>query len=32
VLAEDPFEIQPEKIKDLNVEMTLVGGEVKYQA
>jgi predicted amidohydrolase YtcJ len=32
VLAEDPFEIQPEKIKDLKVEMTLVGGEVKYQA
>jgi len=32
VLAEDPFAIQPEKIKDLKVEMTLVGGEVKYQA
>ena len=32
VLAEDPFEIQGEKIKDLKVEMTLVGGEVKYQA
>ncbi len=32
VLAEDPFEIQPETIKDLKVEMTLVGGEVKYQA
>ena len=32
VLAEDPFEVQPEKIKDLKVEMTLVGGEVKYQA
>jgi predicted amidohydrolase YtcJ len=32
VLAEDPFEIQPERIKDLKVEMTLVGGEVKYQA
>jgi predicted amidohydrolase YtcJ len=31
VLAEDPFEIQAEKIKDLKVEMTLVGGEVKYQ-
>jgi predicted amidohydrolase YtcJ len=30
VLAEDPFEIQPERIKDLKVEMTLVGGEVKY--
>jgi len=32
VVAEDPFEIQPEKIKDLKVEMTLVGGEIKYQA
>jgi predicted amidohydrolase YtcJ len=32
VLAEDPFEIQPERIKDIKVEMTLVGGEVKYQA
>ena len=32
VLAEDPYEIQAEKIKDLKVEMTLVGGEVKYQA
>ncbi len=32
VLAEDPFDIQPERIKDLKVEMTVVGGEVKYQA
>ncbi|MGH7825736.1 MAG: amidohydrolase [Candidatus Binatia bacterium] len=32
VLAEDPFEIQPEKIKDLKVEMTIAGGEIKYQA
>jgi predicted amidohydrolase YtcJ len=32
VLAEDPFEIQAETIKDLKVEMTLVGGEIKYQA
>lgn len=32
VLAEDPFEVQPEKIKDLKVEMTIVGGEIKYQA
>jgi len=32
VLAEDPFEIQPERIKDLKVEMTIVGGEIKYQA
>jgi predicted amidohydrolase YtcJ len=32
VLAEDPFKIESEKIKDLQVEMTIVGGEVKYQA
>jgi predicted amidohydrolase YtcJ len=31
VLAEDPFEIQAERIKDLKVDMTLVGGEIKYQ-
>ena len=32
VLAEDPFAVQPEKIRELKVEMTMVGGEVKYQA
>jgi len=32
VLADDPFAIEPEKIKDLKVELTLVGGEIKYQA
>lgn len=32
VLAEDPFEVPPERIKDIPVEMTIVGGEVKYQA
>jgi hypothetical protein len=32
VLAQDPFAVAPEKIRELNVEMTLVGGEVKYQA
>jgi len=32
VLAEDPFAIQPEQIKDLKVEMTVVGGEIKFQA
>lgn len=31
VCAEDPFAIQPEKIKDLKVEMTIVGGEVGYR-
>jgi hypothetical protein len=32
VLADDPFEIDAEKIQELKVEMTLVGGEIKYQA
>jgi predicted amidohydrolase YtcJ len=32
VCAEDPFAIAPEKIKDLKVEMTIVGGEVGYRA
>ena len=32
VLADDPFAIAPEKIRELKVEMTVVGGEVKYQA
>lgn len=32
LLAEDPFEVAPAKIKDLKVEMTIVGGEIKYQA
>jgi predicted amidohydrolase YtcJ len=32
VLAEDPFQIQAERIKDLKVEMTIVGGEIKYRA
>lgn len=32
VLAEDPFEVQTERIKDIKVTMTIVGGEVKYRA
>jgi len=32
VLADDPFAIAPEKIRELKVEMTIVGGEIKYQA
>jgi len=32
VLAADPFAIPPERINDLKVEMTIVGGEVKYRA
>jgi predicted amidohydrolase YtcJ len=31
VLAEDPFEIDPRKIKDIPVEMTVIGGEIVYQ-
>ena len=31
VLAEDPFDVPPEYIKDIQVEMTIVGGEVKYE-
>lgn len=32
VLAEDPFETPAERIKDLKVEMTVVGGEVRHRA
>ncbi len=32
VLAEDPFEIPGERIKDIKVEMTIVGGEIKSEA
>jgi predicted amidohydrolase YtcJ len=32
VLAEDPYEVPPERIKDIPVRMTIVGGEIKYQA
>jgi predicted amidohydrolase YtcJ len=32
ILAEDPFEIPGERIKDIKVEMTIVGGDVKYRA
>ena len=32
VLPEDPFEVPGERIKDIKVEMTIVGGEVKYEA
>jgi predicted amidohydrolase YtcJ len=28
VLAEDPFEIDPRRIKDISVEMTVIGGEI----
>jgi hypothetical protein len=32
VLAEDPYEVPPERIKDIPVRMTIVGGEIKYEA
>lgn len=32
LFAEDPFAVPPAKIKDLKVDMTIVGGEIKYQA
>ena len=31
VLSGDPFRVAPDEIKDLGVEMTVVGGEVEYQ-
>jgi len=30
VLSDNPLEIQPDKIKDIKVEMTIVGGNVVY--
>jgi predicted amidohydrolase YtcJ len=32
VLEEDPFEVEPGLIKDVSVEMTVIGGEVVYQS
>ena len=32
VLAEDPHTINPEKIKDIQIVQTVVGGDVKYKA
>jgi hypothetical protein len=31
VLGEDPRRVAPDEIKDIPVEMTIVGGEIKYQ-
>jgi predicted amidohydrolase YtcJ len=30
VLAEDPFEVEPGHIKDVGVEMTVIGGDVVH--
>jgi predicted amidohydrolase YtcJ len=32
VLADDPHTIDPDKIKDIQIVRTVVGGDVKYQA
>jgi predicted amidohydrolase YtcJ len=31
VLAEDPFEVEPGRIKDISVEMTVIGGDIVYE-
>jgi len=31
VLAEDPFEVDPSHIKDIPVEMTVIGGDIAYR-
>jgi predicted amidohydrolase YtcJ len=30
VLGQDPFEVDPDHIKDISVEMTVIGGDVVY--
>ena len=30
VLAKDPFGVEPDQIKDIPIEMTIVGGQVVY--
>ena len=30
VLSEDPFKVEPERIKEINVLMTIVGGKIVY--
>jgi hypothetical protein len=32
VLSHDPFSVEPAKIKDIHVEMTIVNGQVVYSA
>ena len=31
VLNEDIYSIEPDKIKDITVAMTIVGGDIKYK-
>jgi hypothetical protein len=31
VLGEDPRRVAPDEIKDIPVDMTIVGGEIRYQ-
>jgi predicted amidohydrolase YtcJ len=30
VLGEDPFEVDPTRIKDISIEMTVIGGDIMY--
>jgi predicted amidohydrolase YtcJ len=30
VLSHDPFAVKPDKIRDITVEMTIVGGKIVY--
>jgi predicted amidohydrolase YtcJ len=32
VLSQNPLKVKPEKIRDIKVEMTMVGGKVVYSA
>lgn len=32
VLGQDPFEVEPERILEIPVEMTVIGGEVVYRS
>lgn len=31
ILSEDPFEVDPSQIKDIPIEMTIVGGQIAYK-
>ena len=31
VLSEDPFEVEPNQIKEIPIEMTIVGGQIAYK-